>query len=96
MLMLMGFALNLRPEEVYLGGTSDQQPAIVGAEIERAIADRFRNWPEAAMVTVLFALSELIEAQALGRARRAILEGDFQAWSRDWLQRYHSRPAPVT
>jgi queuine tRNA-ribosyltransferase len=29
------------------------------------------------------------------RARRAILEGDFQAWSRDWLQRYHSRPAPV-
>jgi queuine tRNA-ribosyltransferase len=30
------------------------------------------------------------------RARRAILEGDFQAWSRDWLQRYHSRPAPVT
>jgi queuine tRNA-ribosyltransferase len=30
------------------------------------------------------------------RARRAILEGDFPAWSRDWLQRYHSRPAPVT
>lgn len=30
------------------------------------------------------------------RARRAILEGDFQAWSRDWLQRYHSRPAPVS
>jgi queuine tRNA-ribosyltransferase len=29
------------------------------------------------------------------RARRAIFEGDFQAWSRDWLQRYHSRPAPV-
>jgi queuine tRNA-ribosyltransferase len=29
------------------------------------------------------------------RVRRAILEGDFQAWSRDWLQRYHSRPAPV-
>jgi queuine tRNA-ribosyltransferase len=29
------------------------------------------------------------------RARRAILEGEFQAWSRDWLQRYHSRPAPV-
>ena len=29
------------------------------------------------------------------RARRAILEGDFQAWSRDWLLRYHSRPAPV-
>ena len=29
------------------------------------------------------------------RARRAILDGDFQAWSRDWLQRYHSRPAPV-
>ncbi len=29
------------------------------------------------------------------RARRAIVEGDFQAWSRDWLQRYHSRPAPV-
>jgi queuine tRNA-ribosyltransferase len=30
------------------------------------------------------------------RARRAILEGDFQAWSRDWLHRYHSRPAPVS
>ena len=30
------------------------------------------------------------------RARRAILEGDFPAWSRDWLQRYHSRPAPVS
>jgi queuine tRNA-ribosyltransferase len=30
------------------------------------------------------------------RARRAILEGDFQAWSRGWLQRYHSRPTPVT
>ena len=29
------------------------------------------------------------------RARRAILDGDFPAWSRDWLQRYHSRPAPV-
>lgn len=33
-----------------------------------------QHWPEAAMVTVLFALSELIEAQALGRARRAIQE----------------------
>jgi queuine tRNA-ribosyltransferase len=30
------------------------------------------------------------------QARRAILEGDFQAWSRDWLQRYHLRPAPVS
>jgi len=30
------------------------------------------------------------------RARRAILEGDFAAWSRDWLHRYHSRPAPVS
>jgi queuine tRNA-ribosyltransferase len=30
------------------------------------------------------------------RARRAILEGDFPAWSRDWLHRYHSRPAPVS
>ena len=30
------------------------------------------------------------------RARRAIVEGDFQGWSRDWLHRYHSRPAPVT
>jgi queuine tRNA-ribosyltransferase len=29
------------------------------------------------------------------RARRAILERDFDAWSRDWLQRYHTRPAPV-
>jgi queuine tRNA-ribosyltransferase len=29
------------------------------------------------------------------RARRAIVEGDFLAWSRDWLLRYHSRPAPV-
>ena len=25
-------------------------------------------------------------------ARRAILEGSFDAWSRDWLARYHSRP----
>jgi queuine tRNA-ribosyltransferase len=30
------------------------------------------------------------------RVRRAILDRDFQAWSRDWLQRYHSRPAPVS
>jgi queuine tRNA-ribosyltransferase len=30
------------------------------------------------------------------RARRAILDGDFPAWSRDWLQRYHTRPAPVS
>ena len=30
------------------------------------------------------------------RARRAILEGDFPAWSRDWLHRYHTRPAPVS
>jgi queuine tRNA-ribosyltransferase len=30
------------------------------------------------------------------RARRSILEGDFGAWSREWLQRYHSRPAPVS
>ena len=29
------------------------------------------------------------------RARRAIVERDFEAWSRDWLQRYHTRPAPV-
>jgi queuine tRNA-ribosyltransferase len=29
------------------------------------------------------------------RARRAILDGDFPAWSRDWLLRYHSRHAPV-
>jgi queuine tRNA-ribosyltransferase len=29
------------------------------------------------------------------RARRAIVDGDFQTWSRDWLHRYHSRPAPV-
>jgi queuine tRNA-ribosyltransferase len=29
------------------------------------------------------------------RARRAILDGDFPAWTRDWLQRYHSRPAVV-
>ncbi|MGQ0713855.1 MAG: tRNA guanosine(34) transglycosylase Tgt [Gemmatimonadaceae bacterium] len=30
------------------------------------------------------------------RARQAIIEGDFQGWSRDWLRRYHSRPAPVS
>ena len=30
------------------------------------------------------------------RGRRAILEGDFPAWSRDWLHRYHSRPASVS
>jgi queuine tRNA-ribosyltransferase len=30
------------------------------------------------------------------RARQAIVEGDFQAWSRTWLQRYHTRPAPVS
>jgi queuine tRNA-ribosyltransferase len=28
-------------------------------------------------------------------ARRAILAGTFTAWSREWLARYHSRPAPV-
>jgi queuine tRNA-ribosyltransferase len=28
-------------------------------------------------------------------ARRAILAGTFPAWSREWLARYHSRPAPV-
>lgn len=31
-----------------------------------------RQWPEAAMVTVLFALAELIEAKSLDRARNAI------------------------
>jgi len=29
------------------------------------------------------------------RARAAIADGSFDAWSRDWLARYHSRPAPV-
>ena len=29
------------------------------------------------------------------RARNAIADGSFDAWSRDWLARYHSRPAPV-
>jgi queuine tRNA-ribosyltransferase len=29
------------------------------------------------------------------RARAAIADGSFEAWSRDWLARYHSRPAPV-
>ena len=29
------------------------------------------------------------------RARGAIADGSFDAWSRDWLARYHSRPAPV-
>jgi queuine tRNA-ribosyltransferase len=28
-------------------------------------------------------------------ARAAILGGTFEAWSRDWLERYHSRPIPV-
>ena len=29
------------------------------------------------------------------RAREAVLAGAFDAWSRDWLARYHSRPSPV-
>jgi len=29
------------------------------------------------------------------RARAAIVDGSFDAWSLDWLARYHSRPAPV-
>jgi queuine tRNA-ribosyltransferase len=29
------------------------------------------------------------------RARAAIADGSFDAWSRDWLARYHSRPTPV-
>jgi len=29
------------------------------------------------------------------RARGAIAAGSFDAWSRDWLARYHSRPSPV-
>jgi queuine tRNA-ribosyltransferase len=29
------------------------------------------------------------------RARAAIVDGSFDAWSRDWLARYHSRPIPV-
>ena len=29
------------------------------------------------------------------RARAAIFNGSFDAWSRDWLARYHSRPSPV-
>jgi queuine tRNA-ribosyltransferase len=29
------------------------------------------------------------------RARAAIVDGSFDGWSRDWLARYHSRPAPV-
>jgi len=29
------------------------------------------------------------------RARAAIIDGSFDAWSRDWLARYHSRPTPV-
>jgi queuine tRNA-ribosyltransferase len=29
------------------------------------------------------------------RMRAAILDGSFDAWSRDWLARYHSRPSPV-
>ena len=29
-------------------------------------------------------------------AREAIRAGTFDGWSRDWLARYHSRPAPVT
>jgi queuine tRNA-ribosyltransferase len=29
-------------------------------------------------------------------ARAAVLSGSFDAWSRDWLHRYHSRPVPVS
>jgi tRNA-guanine family transglycosylase len=28
-------------------------------------------------------------------ARAAIAEGTFDAWSRSWLDRYHSRPVPT-
>ena len=30
------------------------------------------------------------------RSRAAIIDGTFDAWSRDWLARYHSRPTPVS
>jgi queuine tRNA-ribosyltransferase len=31
----------------------------------------------------------------MARARNAIVSGDFDAWSRDWLARYHTRlPVP--
>ena len=29
-------------------------------------------------------------------ARAAVQSGSFEAWSRDWLHRYHSRPVPVS
>ena len=30
------------------------------------------------------------------RSRAAVIDGTFDAWSRDWLARYHSRPTPVS
>jgi len=30
------------------------------------------------------------------RSRAAVIDGTFDAWSRDWLARYHTRPTPVS
>jgi queuine tRNA-ribosyltransferase len=32
----------------------------------------------------------------MSQARRALAAGNFDAWSRDWLARYHSRPSLPT
>jgi queuine tRNA-ribosyltransferase len=89
--------LNVRRAEL----RSDPRPLDDGCDC--STCTRFSR----AYVRHLFASDEVLGLRLLSlhnvhfltaimrRARRAILEGDFQAWSRDWLLRYHSRPAPV-
>ena len=89
--------LNVRRAEL----RSDERPLDDGCDC--STCTRFSR----AYIRHLFASDEVLGLRLLSlhnvhfltaimrRARRAILEGDFQAWSRDWLQRYHSRPAPV-
>jgi queuine tRNA-ribosyltransferase len=90
--------LNVRRSEL----RADPRPLDEGCEC--STCTRFSR----AYIRHLFASDEVLGLRLLSlhnvhfltaimrRARRAILEGDFPAWSRDWLQRYHSRPAPVT
>jgi queuine tRNA-ribosyltransferase len=93
-----GGKLNVRRAEL----RADPRPLDEGCECSTCA--RFSR----AYIRHLFASDEVLGLRLLSlhnvhfltaimrRARRAILEGDFPAWSRDWLQRYHSRPAPVT
>jgi queuine tRNA-ribosyltransferase len=89
--------LNVRRAEL----RSDAGP--LDEECECSTCARFSR----AYIRHLFASDEVLGLRLLSlhnvhfltaimrRARRAIIDGDFQAWSRDWLHRYHSRPAPV-